>query len=536
MKKFFLLGITCCILALFAGCDNLEENCTATTNINRDESIAIYENPTAPNVLMCNASAETSAFMFYTFDGETVLRRTVYRNTQDIIDELQNTPVARVTGWTINDITLPIYGIRMGTTCGHWVRAAWSNGFWITQDGDVYRFDFDFEAFIEQQTWRSPQTDISFVWFFPNAINLARDAFGWCDNLLPTGAALNPRSDIEMALVSNTNEEVTFTLTNNTDDYWIYNLHFKIDVRINCVWHRIPTTPEGWGAFAPPRLRLEAGQTERKTFCLHRYGVFPPGTYRLVLENMPVVFEITASNDLMANASAENSAFMFYIYDGNTVQRRIVFQTASHRQGIINELSSVHATRVTDWTHDKIIPPIYGIEMSGIFAAWSNGYWITQIGDVYRFDFDFEAFIERQAWDPIRSNVDFAWFPNARHLTHSIDGGCATLLTPAAQLNPPEGIEMALVSYTNENVTFTLTNNNDIYWMYGTPFRVDALVDGTWYIIPTIPGSWGFDDIGLILEAGQTETKTYGLRIYGVLPNGVYRMVVYDMYVVFEIR
>ena len=294
MKKFFLLGLICCLLALFAGCDNVEENCTDTTNINRDESIATYENPTAPNTLMGNVSAENSAFMFYIYDGETVLRKVVFQSTthrQSIIDELLSTPAARATGWTINDITLPIYGIRMGTTCGHGMQAAWTNGFWITQTGDVYRFDFDFEAFKEQQTWRSPQTDISFS-MFPNAINLARDAYGWCDNLLPPAAELYPPEGIEMTLVSNTNEDVTFALTNNNDVYLIFGMHFKIDVRINCVWHSIPTTLEGWGAFAAPRLRVEAGQTETKTFCLRRYGVFPPGTYRLILHDMYVVFEV----------------------------------------------------------------------------------------------------------------------------------------------------------------------------------------------------------------------------------------------------
>lgn len=66
-----------------------------------------------------------------------------------------------------------------------------------------------------------------------------------------------------------------------------------------------------------------------------------------------------APNELMGNASAENSAFMFYAFDGETVLSRIVFQSASHRQDIIDELQSVPAARVTDWTLDDITLPVY---------------------------------------------------------------------------------------------------------------------------------------------------------------------------------
>ena len=249
---------------------------------------------------------------------------------------------------------------------------------------------------------------------------------------------------------------------------------------------------------------------------------------------------LTAPNELMKNASAENSAFMFSVFDGETVLSKVVFQSASHRQGIIDELLSAPAARVTGWTLDDITMPIYGIEMGttcwhGMRAAWSNGFWITQTGDAYRFDFDFEAFIERQRWEIPRTFNTMAWFPNAVFLTRDEKGWRDTLLIPAADLNPPEGIEIVFISNTNENVTFSVTNNNDVYWFYGVHFKVDVLLDGVWYDIPAMPGNWGFVDIGLMLGAGQTETKTYNFSMYGELPPGTYRLVMHDMYVVFEI-
>ena len=266
-----------------------------------------------------------------------------------------------------------------------------------------------------------------------------------------------------------------------------------------------------------------------------------PGFFLLVVIVFILGYEnLYSPNRLMGNASAVNSAFMFSKFDGEIVMNRTVFQSVSHRQDIIDELSSVPVARVTGWTLDDITLPIYGIHMGttcghGMWAAWSNGFWITRAGEVYRFNFDFEEFIERQQWEMPRTDLSFVSFPNAFNLTRDENGWRNTLLKPAKELNPPDGIAIGFVSNTNESVTFTLTNNKDVYWLYGTPFRIDALINDVWYVIPTMPGNWGFPSIGLILEAGHTETSTYSLHMYGELPIGTYRLVKYDMYVVFTV-
>jgi len=246
------------------------------------------------------------------------------------------------------------------------------------------------------------------------------------------------------------------------------------------------------------------------------------------------------SNNLMGDASAENSAFWFFTFNGETVYSRLVFQTTEHRQGIIDMLQDEPAARVTGWTLDDITMPIYGIRMgtncgTGIWAAWSNGFWITQTGDIYRFDFDFGEFVNTQRWDRLDKINDFTGFPNAVFLTRDDDGWRDTLLTPSVELIPPEGVEMALVSNTYENVTFTLTNNHNARWLYGLHFRVNVLLNDVWYYVPATPGNWGVHDIGLTLGVGQTVTKTHSLMMYGELPPGTYRIVKHDMYVVFQV-
>jgi len=248
-------------------------------------------------------------------------------------------------------------------------------------------------------------------------------------------------------------------------------------------------------------------------------------------------------NALMRNAYAERSGFFLYVYDGDTMLSKAVFEDVAVRQAIIDELQRVPVVRVSDWTLDDITLPIYGISMGGgighsVTAAWSNGYWITRTGHVYRFDFDFEAFIERQSWQRLREqyNLDFTWFPNAVFLTRDADGWRNTLLTPMPELDTPKGIEMALVSNTNDSVTFTLTNSTDEYWMYGAAFALNVLLDGVWYDIPVMPGFGMFTGVGFLLNPGLTRTYTYNLATYGKLPPGTYRLLKEQVYVVFEVK
>ena len=256
--------------------------------------------------------------------------------------------------------------------------------------------------------------------------------------------------------------------------------------------------------------------------------------------------ETTALNELLGNASVVRSSFTLYTFVGETLQSKIVIGGVSHRQGMVDELSMVPVERITDWTLCDITLPIFGIELITICghpmrAAWSNGFWITQLGFVYRFDFDFAAFVGRQQWGTTHSGINFTEFPNARHLVLETDGWRPigwrnTFLTPAAELNPPDGIEMAFVSNTIASVTYTLTNSNDVYWFYGAFLRVDALLDGIWFKIPKSPTvNWAYVLTGVTLEAGQTVTHTARLGLYGLLPPGTYRLVVHDMYVVFDI-
>ena len=294
MRTMLFLGTVCCVLiAVLAGCDDTAENAEYGTYLNGDEHVFAYETPAVPNELTDNATLD-STFSLFVYDGETTIHRVIFDWTirRRAFDELRNVPAVRVTDWTLDDITLPIYGISMTTRYRRSEYAAWSNGFWITHAGDVYRFDFDFESFIERRQWHPRYTRFKGFLDFPNAFNLTRDSEGWRTTLLTPRAELNPPEGIEMAFVSNTNENVTFTLTNNNDAYWSYGMGFWIDALLDGVWYPIPTAPGRGLEILGIAFHIKAGQTETSTYDLNAFGDLPPGTYRLVKYGMYVVFEI----------------------------------------------------------------------------------------------------------------------------------------------------------------------------------------------------------------------------------------------------
>ena len=239
------------------------------------------------------------------------------------------------------------------------------------------------------------------------------------------------------------------------------------------------------------------------------------------------------SNGLMANASPSTSALTVYSYKGDTVSRSHIFD-APAINSLIAELDAVKAVKTDEWTLDDITVPIYGFEIGktdgfSIRAAWSNNYWITDTGDVYKFKFNMAELFEKYPGKDARKYINFTIMPNAYYLTQDENGWSDTLLKPISELTPPEDITMTLKSWDKDKVTVCFTNNGDTEWMFGEHFGLMVDISGVWHSIPTTPDNWGFNDIGYILPPGETREKEYLLIMYGDLPAGTYRLSTHDL-------
>jgi hypothetical protein len=246
-------------------------------------------------------------------------------------------------------------------------------------------------------------------------------------------------------------------------------------------------------------------------------------------------------NNLMKNAAPETSALIFSYFDGETGFRGTIYEESDVR-AIVDELNAVQATEILNWSAADAAFPIYGLWIGGkdgrsINAAWSNGYWITQEGKAYKFDYDFES-LRQKDWQDKGDAGSFAGFPNARFFAQDENGWNTAFMTPAAEPGAPEGITMTLKSQKKEKVTVNFKNNSDKEWMFGEHFRLQAEISGTWYEISPAPGNDVlFHDIGLIIPAGETVKKTYKFGdLYGDLPVGKYRVVTYGLTAEFTVE
>ena len=228
-----------------------------------------------------------------------------------------------------------------------------------------------------------------------------------------------------------------------------------------------------------------------------------------------------AGNELLSAASPETSALMLYICeDGQNVRRLTMYDNDAEHE-ILDKLAAVSAKPAEDWTARDVTMPVLGLgigrsddEPGWLYAVWSGGYLIMADGSAYEFDFDFTALETAYEW---RDGEE--WI--------------SSMLTPADELSAPAGISMTLdyLDYTDpENglIAVTFTNDGDVEWCYGTYYHLELELDGEWYEVPA-ETELAFNDIAMILPAGESRQELYHTWAYGELPAGSYRVVAEGM-------
>lgn len=239
-------------------------------------------------------------------------------------------------------------------------------------------------------------------------------------------------------------------------------------------------------------------------------------------------------NSLWENASPQTSALTFYCFDGENTTCQYLFSSGSSSK-LLDELASVRAVSVNNWSPKKITLPVYGIKImdtegNPLEAAWSNGYLVTQDGNVYLFDYDFSVLPDTCEFDTPNTHDSAVVLPCADHLFKDENGWYTMLMTEASDLIPPEGITFELTESSAQTLTARLTNQTNREWCYGAFYSLQVNLDGKWYDIPTTSGTnWAFNAIAYILPAGGEAPKIYSLAMYGILPDGHYRIITEEL-------
>lgn len=249
---------------------------------------------TGGNDLWDEASPETSAMFLYSFDKDGGRAGITFDQADEhaILDRLSAVKAVPVTDWTAEKVTLPVYGIEIGSKDGWGILAAWSNGYLILRDGSVYKFDFDFSALEKDYEWEQENRIIGSLSAMPCGRLLSEGPDGWVADHLSPAEELTPPKGISMVLNEQTSEKVTVKLSNRGDTEWMYGEYFSLQVLLNDGWYNVPVLDDKNYGFTDIGIILPAGESREESYSLSMYGTLPEGTYRLVVEGMSVEFSL----------------------------------------------------------------------------------------------------------------------------------------------------------------------------------------------------------------------------------------------------
>ena len=245
------------------------------------------------NNLWDEASPETSAMFLYSFDKDGGSAHITFDQTDEhaILDRLSAAKATPVTDWTPAKVSLPVYGIKIGSKDGWGVLAAWSNGYLILRDGSVYAFDFDFSSLEKNFAWEFSRS-IDSLSAMPCGRLLSEGKDGWIPEHLSPAKNPSVPEGISMTLKEQSADKITVELTNSGNTEWMYGEYFSLQVLLNGTWYDVPVLDDKNYGFTDIGIILPAGKTQEESYSLGSYGILPAGTYRLVVEGMSVEFSI----------------------------------------------------------------------------------------------------------------------------------------------------------------------------------------------------------------------------------------------------
>ena len=276
-------------------------------------------------------------------------------------------------------------------------------------------------------------------------------------------------------------------------------------------------------------------------------------TLLLLLTGCGSIMRSTAETvDLMPGVSPGNSALGLYIYDGETITRRHLFETEAVRAEAIEPFRTAKVKpAAVDMT--TLRPPFYGLEMGGsdgwsVYGLWSDGYFIMGDGTAYEFDYDFEAFRQRYAFGEPDEFQTLTVMPCASHVAKSETGWNKAFLTeaelPVAQKSPSallaggqpkSSLSATLMGQTEKEITVEFTNLGDPDCGYGYAYSLQVLLDGKWYSVPA-EQEMAFIEILVHVPVGGSKEENFSLEPYGDLPAGTYRVLTNGLTVEFSIE
>ena len=217
-------------------------------------------------------------------------------------------------------------------------------------------------------------------------------------------------------------------------------------------------------------------------------------------------------------------------------------------QKLMRKVLSCKGTRAKDFDADKITFPIISLVVTpeefdvqnepGEAIVWTNGYLITDGGDVYKCDMDFDPITENDELFRNREyEFEFTYATSSfRNLAMAYDKWDESLMRTMQPelMKAPDNVKAKVVrEFEDERgkwVTVEFDNFSNIDWKFSNSHYMAIEIDDSYYAVPNDPcfdsyavGTMSYNNA---LVQHEITTEDYLLVQYGELPPGDYILLI----------
>ena len=227
--------------------------------------------------MLDNTDCENGAVTLFYFDGETTYHKDAFDSAEGkkIVDSINELKARAVDPSKAKEITIPCYGISAYNTSGYEVRLTYGNGYWLMQDGSVYKVKYDFASVYNSAPSGNPDTSrggIGFpnsAWLGPYDVRFYRK-----ESDMP-----GEKDGMSLSFVDLKDKTATVRFTNNSEYEYVYGEGYSLQKLIDGEWYTLSTKENIY--FNALGYHVEPGASCDMDCDLAPYGELDKGRYRI---------------------------------------------------------------------------------------------------------------------------------------------------------------------------------------------------------------------------------------------------------------
>lgn len=224
--------------------------------------------------------------------------------------------------------------------------------------------------------------------------------------------------------------------------------------------------------------------------------------------------------NLLAGGDPDSSALTMYVYDGSVCKVNYLFDS-KQTQTLLDEINALPAAETSA---GALSGDIYAFSIGtgeyDVAGLWQDGVWISSAGAQYAVNADFAALTAGYDWQD-GGEVSLCALPNIRALAQNGDSWNTAYLQQASE--PVQSALTLEIADYDGTARAIITNTSDSEQAFGLAFSVEVCIDGVWYGVPA-QNDLCFEEIAMLIAAGDSVERNYDVTYYGSLPQGEYRL------------